>query len=276
MHKFNIFVSMNKKRRVYFALFCILTVLWAGVIFNFSATVGEDSVKQSNGLIKNVFGIFFSDENDGETSKTEQTANVVKEPPKEQKKEENKENIKEEVKQEAEDVPIRPDANVGIAEPPKAEQQNPVSENKDIKTEKTVKKTNYVLKENISIISESDQKKEDRIKTAIKNNENIPMFTALNNIIRKFAHIGSYVFLAFLAYCAIASVRSFPDNNAAAAWVSVVLCVIFACTDEYHQSFVYGRSGRLSDVIVDSFGIFAGTLIAYWAAQGLSKIKKRK
>ena len=32
----------------------------------------------------------------------------------------------------------------------------------------------------------------------------------------------------------------------------------FAISDEYHQTFVSGRTGRTLDVIIDSIGAFAG------------------
>lgn len=38
-------------------------------------------------------------------------------------------------------------------------------------------------------------------------------------------------------------------------------CVGFACLDEYHQSFVAGRTPSKKDVYIDSFGAFTGILI---------------
>lgn len=44
--------------------------------------------------------------------------------------------------------------------------------------------------------------------------------------------------------------------------VAGFICVAFACGDEYHQSFVSGRSPSKRDVAIDSFGIFWGIILA--------------
>ena len=40
--------------------------------------------------------------------------------------------------------------------------------------------------------------------------------------------------------------------------VAGLICVGFACGDEYHQSFVEGRGPSIHDVGIDSIGVFAG------------------
>lgn len=44
---------------------------------------------------------------------------------------------------------------------------------------------------------------------------------------------------------------------------SVILAALYASTDEFHQLFVPGRSGQFRDVLIDSCGAAAGTLIVY-------------
>ena len=46
----------------------------------------------------------------------------------------------------------------------------------------------------------------------------------------------------------------------AAAPLALCWCLLYAATDEYHQTFVPGRSGRVSDVLVDLLGSAIGTL----------------
>lgn len=36
---------------------------------------------------------------------------------------------------------------------------------------------------------------------------------------------------------------------------------LYACTDEFHQTFVPGRSGELRDILIDTFGVLLGALI---------------
>ena len=47
-------------------------------------------------------------------------------------------------------------------------------------------------------------------------------------------------------------------------WLMLVagfICVAFSCGDEYHQSFVAGRSPSKRDVMIDSIGIFFGVIL---------------
>lgn len=52
--------------------------------------------------------------------------------------------------------------------------------------------------------------------------------------------------------------RKAPRRNLVLA---VVLCLIFAMTDEYHQTFVPGRGGTWSDVAIDSAGVVLAALV---------------
>ena len=41
-----------------------------------------------------------------------------------------------------------------------------------------------------------------------------------------------------------------------------VFCFIYACTDEFHQLFIAGRSGEFMDVMIDTMGVLNGALLA--------------
>ena len=43
--------------------------------------------------------------------------------------------------------------------------------------------------------------------------------------------------------------------------ISIVVGLIYAITDEFHQSFVPGRGPSVTDVCIDTAGVFAGILI---------------
>jgi len=38
------------------------------------------------------------------------------------------------------------------------------------------------------------------------------------------------------------------------------VCFIYAASDEYHQSFVFGRAGVIGDVLIDAVGILGAGL----------------
>ena len=43
--------------------------------------------------------------------------------------------------------------------------------------------------------------------------------------------------------------------------ITITVCFLFACSDEYHQTFVNGRTGQFSDVIIDTIGAGVGALV---------------
>lgn len=67
--------------------------------------------------------------------------------------------------------------------------------------------------------------------------------------IRKLAHFSEYFILYILTY------ECFKEYNCPKLIVvSVLFCVLYASFDEFHQLFVDGRCGQLSDVVIDSSG----------------------
>jgi VanZ family protein len=83
--------------------------------------------------------------------------------------------------------------------------------------------------------------------------------------IRKAAHVTEYAVLALLLWWSLrgpnpARAPGWPKKIALWAWGGAVL---FAISDEIHQSYVPGRQGAVMDVIIDSIGA-AGGLFALW------------
>lgn len=82
--------------------------------------------------------------------------------------------------------------------------------------------------------------------------------TKINGVTRKLAHMTEYFLLAIAV--------SFPLYVYGLHGILLMLlagglCVAFACGDEYHQSFVSGRSPSIKDVGIDSIGVFIGIII---------------
>ncbi|MDY4834121.1 MAG: VanZ family protein [Frisingicoccus sp.] len=98
--------------------------------------------------------------------------------------------------------------------------------------------------------------------------------TKIEGPVRKAAHITEYFILAITVALPlyVYGLRGFPLLLVAGA-----LCVGFACTDEYHQSFVSGRSPSVRDVCIDSIGVFFGIMlvrILCWLVLTPSRISK--
>ena len=74
-------------------------------------------------------------------------------------------------------------------------------------------------------------------------------------ILRKGAHTVEYAILAVLVYRAV--------GTRYALWLTVLICTLYAASDEWHQTFVGGRKGSPLDMAIDGIGIVLGTVIAY-------------
>ena len=81
----------------------------------------------------------------------------------------------------------------------------------------------------------------------------------LHFLIRKAGHLTEYAILALLAWRAL---QAMPGRTvfwmAGVAWV---IAVAYAATDEFHQSFVPGRTASPHDVMIDAIGAAAALLI---------------
>ena len=84
-------------------------------------------------------------------------------------------------------------------------------------------------------------------------------------VARKGAHLTEYALLALLCWRA----RRKPTRNDPRPWrwseagFALAVAVLFAASDEWHQSFVPSREGALRDVLIDSAGAALG-LVVLW------------
>lgn len=71
-------------------------------------------------------------------------------------------------------------------------------------------------------------------------------------IFRKIAHISEYF---VLTYFLIKTLLGHRIKKKTALLAALLLAFSYAISDEYHQTFTLGRSGRFDDVLIDSVGI---------------------
>ncbi len=81
------------------------------------------------------------------------------------------------------------------------------------------------------------------------------MAAGLNHIVRKGAHFSIYAVLGGLIFLLI---RQYRPGFLHSLINSVILSMLYACSDEIHQVFVPGRAGRISDVLLDTAGALCG------------------
>lgn len=67
--------------------------------------------------------------------------------------------------------------------------------------------------------------------------------------VRKLAHFTVYFILGILVYIYL---KEYTVTHV--ILYSLLLCFLYACSDEFHQYFVMGRYCSIIDVLIDSFG----------------------
>ncbi len=75
-------------------------------------------------------------------------------------------------------------------------------------------------------------------------------------------HIAEFALLCFLLFTGLQ--QSFFRRSRDAAAVSAILSMLYAASDEWHQTFVPGRGGTAVDVGIDCIGIFITTACILW------------
>ena len=75
-------------------------------------------------------------------------------------------------------------------------------------------------------------------------------------LIRKAAHMSEYAILAMLLYMFA------RESKIQSSFIfALIFSMLYACTDEFHQLFVSGRSGQWQDVFIDTSGSFLGLCV---------------
>lgn len=96
---------------------------------------------------------------------------------------------------------------------------------------------------------------------------NINNIELLSLIIRKLAHFTEYFILGLLTYNMINSYNK-------KSYIAIFICILYAISDEIHQSFVPGRSCQILDMTIDSLGGVTGIYLLQYINKYLKKIKK--
>jgi VanZ family protein len=76
--------------------------------------------------------------------------------------------------------------------------------------------------------------------------------------LRKLAHVTEYAVLTALCWRAL---RALDVSRPLV--VAVGIALLYAASDEFHQTFVDGRSGTPVDVLIDSVGMAIAALVIY-------------
>jgi VanZ family protein len=83
-------------------------------------------------------------------------------------------------------------------------------------------------------------------------------YTRVSFLVRKTAHYSEYLILAVLLFSWFKAGRCGYILSAFLGWL---LSTVYAWTDEFHQTFVSGRSPMLRDTVIDSAGALTGVIV---------------
>ncbi|MBR5515267.1 MAG: VanZ family protein [Clostridia bacterium] len=91
----------------------------------------------------------------------------------------------------------------------------------------------------------------------LEESEQQPIIDKYQHFIRKTAHFTVYTLLGILVSLAMA------QHTKSFLLPSYLIGTLYAVSDEIHQLYVPGRSGQISDVLLDSAGVLLGCLLIF-------------
>lgn len=102
--------------------------------------------------------------------------------------------------------------------------------------------------------------KSDQVVHIVKNIINIQNEDSLTLIIRKLAHFTEYLILGLLI---INVLKDYSKITIKLVLFSILLALIYALSDEFHQLFIKSRNGNILDVLIDILGSTIGISIYF-------------
>lgn len=111
------------------------------------------------------------------------------------------------------------------------------------------------------------------IKNEMSQEEKQEVVEEIEPVIRKLAHYTIYIIGGMLI---VNCTYAFEIKDKNAVVYSGIVGAMYAASDEIHQLFVNGRSGRIADVLIDSIGIFTGIAIYLLMKRIVDRTKRIK
>ena len=95
----------------------------------------------------------------------------------------------------------------------------------------------------------------------------------LNKPLRKCMHASVYFVLSILIFNCL---KTFKISGWKNVIIPIGIAFLYACTDEFHQLFIDGRTSQFTDVLIDTFGAMLGVAMINVAIRIIGKIKQPK
>ena len=81
----------------------------------------------------------------------------------------------------------------------------------------------------------------------------------IEHVIRKLAHFSLYTLVGILS---MSLMSTYKIKQLKRIGISLGIGILYAISDEFHQSFVPGRGPMVSDVFIDTFGVVFGFVVS--------------
>lgn len=90
-------------------------------------------------------------------------------------------------------------------------------------------------------------------------------------LVRKTAHV--ILYCGLYMFTVLAFMR---DKSRVKQYIMIFIgCVLYACFDEFYQTFIPGRTGLLQDVLIDSIGIALGLVLSILIVE-IGRVRKTR
>lgn len=92
-------------------------------------------------------------------------------------------------------------------------------------------------------------------------------------IIRKIAHFSIYTLVGFLLMALFSTYENIKRKYQ--IYISAIMGILYAISDEIHQSFTPGRGPKITDVFIDSLGVFFGMTVILLIVEIINRKNKK-
>ncbi|MCK9443955.1 MAG: VanZ family protein [Tissierellaceae bacterium] len=96
---------------------------------------------------------------------------------------------------------------------------------------------------------------------------------SFNHMLRKNAHFFLYLVLGILVTNAL---RNSQLRGYKLICLALLICILYAISDEIHQLFVPGRGGQVGDVFIDGTGSVIGITLAFFGMKAATEINEER
>ena len=96
--------------------------------------------------------------------------------------------------------------------------------------------------------------------------KDMPGFGVWDFLVKKGGHMIGYAMLSAAWLRGLANNKSI---NKSRLILAIIICALYASSDEFHQSFTPGRTPKLTDVGIDAVGATLGALAWTWVKSSL-------